>query len=111
MIIATENAADTISIARSIDGYTAVELFDEETLHCLATSIPYSDIFSGHGVKIKVFRAQTDKEIEKEFGITEIPALIFFKDGDLIGKVEGFYFDDNPTEKSFLISKVKKILV
>jgi ferredoxin len=110
MIQATENAADTIEVTRGIGGYTAVELFDEETLHCLATSIPYSDIFSGHGVNIKVFRAQTDKNIENEFGITEIPALLFFKDGELIGKIEGFFFDDNPTEKALLISKVKKIL-
>lgn len=42
---------------------------------------------------------------------TGAPALVIFKDGSILGKVEGYFFDDAALgEKPFLISQVRKII-
>lgn len=102
------DANEALSVAKSAKGIAVLELYDEETLHCLVTSIAYSEIFAGYDVSL--FRTQTTEEIEQEFELSEIPAMIIFKDGHLVGKIQGYYFDDAPAEKSLLISKVRKIL-
>lgn len=99
---------EALAAAKSSKGIAVLELYDEPDFHCLVTSISISEIFSGYD--IRYMRAQTDEAVAKSLGISEIPALVIFRDGKIIGKVEGYYFDDAPSEKSFLISQVKKIL-
>ncbi|MDR1027406.1 MAG: 4Fe-4S binding protein, partial [Rickettsiales bacterium] len=94
--------------ARAAKGVAVLELYDEETLHCLATSIPYSEIFAGTDVKL--IRAQTDAQIAKEFDISEIPAMVIFRNGKIIGKIQGYFFNDSPAEKSLLIAKTNEIM-
>ena len=39
------------------------------------------------------------------YGISELPSLLFFKDGEMIGKVEGYY--DNDSKEDFF-EKIKE---
>jgi len=51
---------------------------------------------------------ETDNQVFlKKYGVKEFPSLLFFKDGKLIGKIEGYY---GKGKKRELIEKVGKIL-
>ena len=43
----------------------------------------------------------------KRFDVTELPTLLFFKNGAFVGKIEGYYSTD---EKEEFFSKIKEIL-
>jgi ferredoxin len=100
-------SADAINAARAANGIAVLELYDEETLRCLVTSIPMSEIFAG--MDWTHIKAQVTDEITDALGLSEIPALVIYKDGNLIGKVEG-YFENVESERGVLENKIKKIL-
>ena len=97
-----------IDIAKSSGGIVALELFDLNDVNCLATSVPISELFTGHDVKY--IRAETSEAACESLGVQDIPAIVFFKNGEIIGRVQGMYFNDNTSEKALLLSQVKKIL-
>lgn len=85
-----------------------VELFNDDSIMCLLKSIPIKELLAIYDkdatfLKVKV----VEGDIMKKYGITELPALLFFKDGLLLEKEEGFVEDENRKE---LLDKVKKIL-
>ena len=98
---------DAIAHTHKIAGIVVIEVFDEATAPCLISTIPMAEIFARY--KITHIKTQADDAIMKELGLSEIPALVFFKDGAQIGKVEG-YFENSETEKAVLKAKIKKIL-
>ena len=68
-------------------GWTCLELQPAyEELTCQLMSIPISEILDLNKV---AYRAVADgKEIAAEYGVAALPALVFFKDGARVGKVE-----------------------
>ena len=48
-----------------------------------------------------------DKKIMEKYGITKLPSLMFFKEGKIIGKIQGYYDVDKKNE---LKEKIQKIL-
>ena len=52
------------------------------------------------------YKAESDNTI-KDFDIKELPALLVFKNGDLLGKIEGYYTME---EKEEIISKLNDII-
>jgi thioredoxin 1 len=55
-------------------------------------------------VQIGKMNVDENVEIPKEYGIRNIPTILFFKDGKLVDKQVG------STQKSVLIQKIEKIL-
>ena len=100
-------ADEAVAVARDAPGLAVIELYEEANLRCLVTSIPMSEIFAGY--EYKHIKTEADEEIMSALGVGELPAMVIFRDGKQIGKVEG-YFEDNGAEKALLISKMKKIL-
>jgi Fe-S-cluster-containing hydrogenase component 2 len=87
---------------------TLVELFKDETLQCLRKSIPIRELMPGKDIMFKKIKIKEDK-IPKEFGINEIPCLLFFRDGKLDGKLEGYYGTENENEfKKKIQEMIKK---
>lgn len=83
---------------------TVVELFNDDSIECLLESIPLKDLFSDADIKYRKMGA--DEEFCEKYDVKELPALLFFKDGELIGKIEG-YFDVK--RKNELIEKINEI--
>ncbi|MFH1240078.1 MAG: 4Fe-4S dicluster domain-containing protein [Candidatus Diapherotrites archaeon] len=81
-----------------------VELFNDDSIECLLHSIPMKELFPKSNVKYRKMGA--DEKFLEKYSIKELPALLFFKDGKLIGKIEG-YFDDS--KKEDLIKKINEI--
>lgn len=84
-----------------------VELFSNDSIQCLLHSIPIKDLFHGHDIKYRKIEVTGNTFIEK-YRVKELPALLFFRNGNLVGKIEG-YFDIR--KKSELLDDVNKILV
>ena len=74
----------------------AVELFKNETIHCLLTSIPIRELLGSADVGFR--KAVADDELLKRYDIKQLPALLFFKDRKLVGKIEGYYSEDQKDE-------------
>jgi NAD-dependent dihydropyrimidine dehydrogenase PreA subunit len=84
----------------------AAEFFKNETIECLLKSIPIKNLLGGINIKYRKVRLQSDK-LMKKYSVKKLPALLFFDNGKLMGKIEGYYqIDDLPA----LQSKIKKIL-
>jgi len=81
-----------------------IELKQEEIdWACQIKSINISDLITPDIKYASVVGAK------KLFGVSVLPALVFFKNGEVIGKTEG-YFENSETETAVLKKKVKEIL-
>jgi len=67
-----------------------VEFFNEITIICLMKCIPIKELLEGK-VKYRKIEVEEDSELLKRYGIKELPCLAFFRNGKLVGKVEGYY--------------------
>ena len=92
----------------STDKPLIVELYNEDSIMCLLKSIKVKDIADcfSNDTRYRKVEVKDNSTLEK-YNIKELPALLFFKDGKQIGKVEGYYSED---EKDELIEKIQKII-
>jgi len=86
-----------------------VELFNNDSLRCLLKSIPIKEMLK---IDVKYRKIEVkDSSLPKRYGIKKLPSLLFFKDGKMIGKIEGYYeYEDRGKLKekiNKIISKIK----
>ena len=85
-----------------------VEFYKEELIECLIKCIPIKEIFKKFGKDFVYRKVEvTDDEILKKYNITELPALVFFKDEKMLGTINGYYSVDMKEE---LFEKINNIL-
>lgn len=85
-----------------------VELFNEDSIMCLLKSIPMKKIANLFDENTRYRKVEvTSNEILEQYGIKELPALLFFKEGNFLGKFEG-YVDEN--DENMLVDEIKRIL-
>ena len=84
---------------------TAVELFTDDSIMCMLRSIPIKEIFQDLQVKFR--KLESDEQLKKNYNIKHFPALLFFEEGKLLGKVEGYY---SKSEKGVLLEKIRKCI-
>lgn len=86
---------------------TVVELFTNESIKCLLHSIQIKNLFKGTDIKYRKMEIKGGDEMFKKYKLSKMPALLFFKSSKLIGKIEGYYRDD---EKEKIIKKISKVI-
>ena len=84
-----------------------IELFNEDEAQCLLKSIPIKEIASDLSSDILYYKCNTNYEEAEKYDVKELPALLIYKSNKLIGKVEGYYTDD---EKDEFKSKISNII-
>jgi len=88
------------------DKLTMIELYDSEIAECLLKSIPIKDISKEINEETFFYKIDKEMELVERYNIQELPVLMFFKNNELLGKIEGYHsidqFDD-------LKSKLKNI--
>ncbi len=84
----------------------AVELFNESSIMCLIKTIPIKDLIKD--IKYKKIEIREDTQLLKKYEIANLPALLFFKNGKLLGKIEDHY---TPEKKEELKEKIDEIIV
>lgn len=88
------------------DNIVLIEVYNDNSIECLAKSIPAEDLKKSLGSNVWYFKMKNNDEVEKRYGITRLPALLIFRKSELLGKVEGYY---SLEEKDKLIEEVNKI--
>lgn len=85
-----------------------IEVYEDATTECLIKSIPIKELIKNikEEVLYRKLEVQTN-EFMKRYDINVLPSLLFFKDGKIIGKVDGYY---DETQKEKLIEKVCTII-
>ena len=81
------------------------EFFDNDSIMCMLRSIPIKELFTSTDIKYR--KVEVGERLMKKYDISELPALVFFKEGKLLGKVEGYFERD---QKDELIDKINKII-
>ncbi|MEI8068103.1 MAG: 4Fe-4S binding protein [Candidatus Shapirobacteria bacterium] len=81
------------------------EVFDSASTMCLIKSIPIRELFK-KGTLFNKIDTDEEKTLIDQYKIKELPCLLFFKNGKLEGKIEGFF---DTTKKEELLDKIKKI--
>lgn len=83
------------------------ELFSKSSIKCLLHSIPVKDLLEDIDIKYRKIEVKENDLLLKKYKTEDLPALLFFKKGKLIGKIEG-YFDFR--QKKNLLMKIGKII-
>jgi len=84
-----------------------IELFNDDSISCLLKSIPIKEILEAFDKESIFKKVQLESnEILEKYKIQELPALLFFEDGKLLDKIEGYYEDENSKE---LFEQIKSI--
>lgn len=86
-----------------------IEVFKEDTEECLIKSIPVKEIFNMLNIADLTYRkleVETDEFIKK-YDIKELPSLLIFKSGKMIGKIDGYYSIE---DKEAFIKKIRAII-
>lgn len=88
------------------DCITLIEVYNPDVAECLLKSIPIKDLTKKLPKDTLFYKAETDK-ITEEYGIMELPSLLVFKKGKLLGHIDGYYTEE---EKEKLIAKINSII-
>lgn len=87
-----------------------VELYNEESIMCLLKSIPMKKIADAFDKETRYRKIEvTTDDLLKLYDIKELPALLFFRNGKLVGKIEGYIDEDNKKELFDKIEEFSKI--
>lgn len=83
-----------------------VELYNEESIMCLLSSIPIKEIADTFDENTRYRKIEVkNQETMEKYGVKELPSLLFFRDGKLIKKYEGYVEEENKKE---LLSFIKE---
>ena len=88
------------------DRITLVECYEDDSIQCLLKSIPIKDITSNMPKDTMFYKVEANEELKKKYNINELPTLLLFKNGNLLGKIEGYY---QVEQKEELINKINEI--
>ncbi|EKE10658.1 MAG: hypothetical protein ACD_15C00217G0006 [uncultured bacterium] len=82
-----------------------VEFFDNDSVRCLLRSIPLRELIGKFNCRFR--KVKIEKDLAENYRIKELPALLFFEKGKLIGKIEGYYDNEKKDE---LAKRIKAII-
>ncbi len=82
------------------------EVFNDGSIMCLLYSIPIKTIFEGKDIRFRKVQLESDN-LTKKYNIKKLPALLFFRNMKLVGKIESYY---GMRDKKALLAKVKKLI-
>lgn len=99
--------AEEIEQKLDTDKIVLIELYNDDSIQCLLKSIPIKELVKDLPDTTTFYKAESKKVIEEKYEIKELPALLVFDKGNLSGKIEGYYTDNNKQE---IIEKIKSII-
>lgn len=88
------------------DCLTLIEIYNPEVAECLLKSIPIKELTKNFPEDTLFYKAESDKILE-EFKVKELPSLLIFKKGVLLGHIDGYYTTD---EKEIVLSQLNEII-
>ena len=80
------------------------EMFNNESIQCLLYSIPIKNLFRDFDIVFRKIKA--DDSLTSRYGVNKLPALLFFNNGKLLGKIEGYFAAGDEEELKKEISRI-----
>lgn len=97
---------DDIKEKSEKDVLTLIEIYNPDVAECLLKSIPIKELTKNLPKDTLFYKTESEKPID-EYKITELPSLLVFKKGKLLGHIDGYYTTD---AKEKVISKLNAIV-
>lgn len=85
---------------------TLIEVYNPDVAECLLKSITIKDLTKNLPENTLYYKAEGDESFSL-YGVTELPSLLVFKSGKLLGHIDGYY---TTAEKEQVISKLNDIV-
>ncbi|MCI8759530.1 MAG: 4Fe-4S binding protein [Clostridia bacterium] len=83
-----------------------IELYNEDSIMCLLKSIPIKEIADAFDKETRYRKIEIEKqETLEKYQVKELPALLFFRNGKMIKKYEGYVEEE---EKNKLLNFIKE---
>ncbi len=89
------------------DGITLIELYNDDSIQCLLKSIAIKDLTKDLPKDTLFYKAEATDNILEKYNVNELPSLLVFKKGKILGNIDGYYTVD---EKEKLLSELDEIL-
>jgi len=99
--------ADDIENKVNNDVITLIELYNEDSIQCLLKSIPIKDLSKDLPKDTLFYKVDANDDLLDKYNIKELPSLLVFKQGKLLGNIDGYYEVDN---KEQLLNNMNKLL-
>lgn len=97
---------DDIKEKAEKDWLTLIEVYNQDTAECLLKSIPIKELTKNLPKDTLYYKTESDKNIV-EYNIKELPSLLVFKKGKLLGHIDGYYTID---DIEIVLSKLSEII-
>lgn len=98
---------DDVSEKIKNKGLTFIECYKDDSIQCLLKSIPVKELTVDLDHDTLFYKVEVDDEIADKYDLYTFPSLLIFKDGEYLGKVDGYYTNDN---KADLIEAIYQII-
>lgn len=105
LLITVQEVMDKINSGTEL---FAIEIIDSEDTPCLINSVPVSEAFGDKAYEYyKVDTGDKDYEtLAGEYGVKESPALLIFKEHDLLLRIEGIVENRDNAQREEFIQKI-----
>lgn len=87
------------------DNITLIEIYNPDTAECLLKSIPIKVLTKELPKDTSFYKVESNENINK-YNIKELPSLLIFENGILLGNIDGYYSID---QKQQLLNKIINI--
>ena len=99
---------DAESFYSHSDAFCLCEFFEDSGGQCLLRSIPIKDLFKHVDLLFYKVDVSNMPGLQSKYKVTKLPSLLFFKNGVLLGKIQGYYDLDHKEEFKAKIAKILK---
>lgn len=88
---------DSEDIANKVNSKNIVliEFYNDDSIQCLLKSIPIKELLKDFPDSTQFYKVEITEALTNEYQIKELPALVAFENGRMIGKIEGYIDEDN----------------
>lgn len=88
-------------------GITLIECYNDDSIQCLLKSIPIKELTSTFPKDTLFYKTDITEETMKKYSIEELPALLVFKNKEFLGKIDGYFENDN---KEVILNKLNELI-
>lgn len=88
---------DSEEVANKINSKNIVliEFYNDDSIQCLLKSIPIKELLKDFPDSTQFYKVEISEALTNKYQIEELPALVTFENGRMIGKIEGYIDEDN----------------
>ena len=99
---------DSEDVANKVNSKNIVliEFYNDDSIQCLLKSIPIKELLKDFPDSTQFYKVEISEALTNEYQIKELPAIVAFENGRMIGKIEGYVDEDN---KEKLMDEIKRI--